>query len=32
MNDLINGLWILFGMVVGGFLYFIIADYFDDRK
>jgi hypothetical protein len=32
MNDLINALWILFGMVVGGFLYFIIADYFDDRK
>jgi len=32
VSDLINGFWILFGMVVGGFLYFIIADYFDDKK
>ena len=32
MSDLINALWILGGMVVGGFLYFIIADYFDDKK
>ena len=32
MSDLVNGLWILFGMITVGFLYFIIADYFDDRR
>lgn len=32
MNDLINALWILVGLVVGGFIYFIIADHFDDKK
>jgi hypothetical protein len=32
MSDLINAFWILFGMVVGGFLYLLIADYFDDRR
>lgn len=29
MSDLINAIWILVGMIFGGFLYFIIADYFD---
>ena len=30
MSDLINGLYILFGLVAAGFIYFIIADYFND--
>jgi hypothetical protein len=29
MTDLINALWILGGLVVGGLIFFFIADYFN---
>jgi len=29
MNELIDFIWMLVGMVFGGFLYFIIEDHFD---
>jgi hypothetical protein len=29
MNDLFNALLIIFGLVVAGFIYLIIADHFD---
>jgi hypothetical protein len=29
MNDLFNALLIMFGLIVVGFIYLIIADYFD---
>jgi len=33
MNELITALWIMGGLVVGGFIYFVIADYFyNDKK
>ena len=32
MTDLLNGLSILIGLVIGGFIYFIIADHFNDKK
>jgi len=31
MSDLINAMWILGGLVMAGFIYFIIADHFNDR-
>lgn len=31
MSDLINALWMLGGLVVGGCAYFIIADHFDNK-
>ena len=29
MSDLINGFYLLGGLVLAGFIYFIIADHFD---
>jgi len=29
MTDLINGFYILGGLLIAGFIYFIIADHFD---
>ena len=32
MTDLINGFWILGGLIGAGFIFIIIADYFNDRR
>ncbi len=32
MNELITALWIMGGLVIGGLIYFVIADYFDNDK
>ena len=32
MSDLINALWILVGLVVGGLIFFFIADHINDKK
>ena len=31
MIDLINGFYILGGLLIAGFIYFIVADHFNDR-
>jgi len=32
LNELITALWIMGGLIIGGLIYFVIADYFDNDK
>jgi hypothetical protein len=32
MTDLVNGFYLLGGLLLAGFIYFIVADHFDDKR
>jgi len=32
MTELINGFYLLGGLIIAGFIYFIVADHFDDKQ